>query len=368
MIFTSNSYNGGIWLPKDVATLFQDSAGTTPVTAVTNPSGLVLDQHLGLALGPELAPASTSTTGWTPTNATLAIVNGEIELTATAIGVCYADYNLTGSTINKWYKLLFTARRGQALGGVYAALATGTPTYTGPFTEETNTQHQIIRLSAATPEILRIRFDSTAIGQKAYFTEFSVKLLDGNHLTQSTSAARPTWEVDANGKYCLRFLGTDDNYTCATGGGGSAGGYWCFALKPTGGAGTSRQIFDDRGTNTGYVVWLNTSNKLEFWAGNGAAYTAKASTASIDVGTLYRLTCLDDGTNLSVKINNAAAETIARPVVSAGSSGFTVGKSNLAAAGYLIADIYAGIYVRNACPSAADRAVFEALVDACAGV
>lgn len=38
------------------ATMFQDAAGTTPVTADGQPVGLILDKSKGLALGPELAP------------------------------------------------------------------------------------------------------------------------------------------------------------------------------------------------------------------------------------------------------------------------------------------------------------------------
>lgn len=41
----STGTNGFIYDPSDMASLYQDSAGTTPVTAVTNPVGLVLDKH-----------------------------------------------------------------------------------------------------------------------------------------------------------------------------------------------------------------------------------------------------------------------------------------------------------------------------------
>ena len=45
----------GAWYdPSDLTTLFQNYAGTTPVTAVEQPVGLMLDKSQGLALGPEL--------------------------------------------------------------------------------------------------------------------------------------------------------------------------------------------------------------------------------------------------------------------------------------------------------------------------
>src|SRR3990167_7565049 len=45
----------GVWYdPSDFSTLFQDSVGTTPVTAVEQPVGLILDKSKGLVLGAEL--------------------------------------------------------------------------------------------------------------------------------------------------------------------------------------------------------------------------------------------------------------------------------------------------------------------------
>ena len=46
-----------------LATLFQNSAGTTPVTAGSQPVGLVLDKSQGLVLGPEL---NVNPAAWTP--------------------------------------------------------------------------------------------------------------------------------------------------------------------------------------------------------------------------------------------------------------------------------------------------------------
>ena len=64
----SNSEQGVWYDPSDRATLFQDAAGTTPVTAVEQPVGLMLDKSKGLVLGPELVTNgdfSNGATGWT---------------------------------------------------------------------------------------------------------------------------------------------------------------------------------------------------------------------------------------------------------------------------------------------------------------
>jgi hypothetical protein len=81
-----NNEQGAWYDPSDMATLFQDQAGTTPVTAVEQPVGLMLDKSKGLVLGPERVTNgdfSNGTTGWTiGSNITLvSVVDGELQFT-----------------------------------------------------------------------------------------------------------------------------------------------------------------------------------------------------------------------------------------------------------------------------------------------
>lgn len=48
----------------------------------------------------------------------------------------------------------------------------------------------------------------TALGQTV--ARINDKSGRGNHLTQATAASRPTWQLDANGKFYLAFDGVDD--------------------------------------------------------------------------------------------------------------------------------------------------------------
>ena len=61
----------GVWYdPSDFGTIFQDAAGTTPVTAVEQPVGLMLDKSKGLVRGAELVTNGTFDTdlsGWAST-------------------------------------------------------------------------------------------------------------------------------------------------------------------------------------------------------------------------------------------------------------------------------------------------------------
>lgn len=92
-----------------------------------------------------------------------------------------------------------------------------------------------------------------------------------------------------------------------------------------GGAGTRRVIWSDRSDNNGYELAINTDNKLEFSAGNGTAITTVASTvlAALAEGK-EQYEVFDNGTVLSVRIDGSAAATVARPVVTAGSSTITL--------------------------------------------
>ena len=82
----------GVWYdPSDMTTMFQDSAGTTPVTAVEQPVGLLLDKSKGLVLGPELVvngTFDTNTAGWATgfagSAATLSVVNQRLRITKTS--------------------------------------------------------------------------------------------------------------------------------------------------------------------------------------------------------------------------------------------------------------------------------------------
>jgi len=79
----------GIWYdPSDLTTLYQDAAGTTPVTAVGQPVGLMLDQSKGLVLGPELVTNGDFSSGsnWTRigTGGTVAISGGVASVTSVA--------------------------------------------------------------------------------------------------------------------------------------------------------------------------------------------------------------------------------------------------------------------------------------------
>lgn len=83
----------GVWYdPSDISTLFQDSAGTIPVTSVEQPVGLMLDKSR--SLGPNLAPSTGSLSGWTlnQTGGSVTVVDGGLFLNTTGTGTVAASF------------------------------------------------------------------------------------------------------------------------------------------------------------------------------------------------------------------------------------------------------------------------------------
>ena len=90
----------GVWYdPSDLSTLFQDTAGTIPVTGVEQPVGLMLDKSR--PLGPNLAPSTASLSGWTlvQTGGSVTVVDGGLFLNTTGTGTVAASFSgLVSST------------------------------------------------------------------------------------------------------------------------------------------------------------------------------------------------------------------------------------------------------------------------------
>lgn len=187
----------------------------------------------------------------------------------------------------------------------------------------------------------------------------------GRSLTASTTARPTLTAFGAN--LAAQFDGVANGLVSSAGGGGTAGFFLCAAVNVTGGAGAVRTIWSDIGSNTGYFVRLSTANKLEFLAGNGAAFTTAASAATVSVGTTYVFTAWDDGVNLNAQINLGAVAQVARPVVSGGTAQFSVGKTNNVGVFANVA-LFAQIYKKNGGISDSDRLKCQKYCAAKAGI
>lgn len=182
----------GLWYdPSDLSTMFQDSAGTTPVTAVEQPVGLILDRRLGAlgAIGANVATNgdfASNVTGWSTNAATLSWVSGAAQVgTAAGSGGAWQDVAVTAG---KSYRIEGSWSGGNATIRVYNG---------GGFspqlsqTTEASSATNFRCVATATSSTIRVYLRNSDTGTIT-FDGISVREIPGNHATQATSTARPT--------------------------------------------------------------------------------------------------------------------------------------------------------------------------------
>ena len=183
----------GVWYdPSDFSTMFQDSAGTTPVTAVEQPVGLILDKSKGLVLGPELVTNGgfDTTSGWTLTasaTASAVISGGSLSLVSdgTTCNATRADFiPVLGKTYT--YTIVVTAASG---GGSYLYMGNGSPAFTSP-----GTYTGKLLCTSVAWSISRVGGGASS----AAIDNISVRELPGDHGKQATAASRPVLSARVN--------------------------------------------------------------------------------------------------------------------------------------------------------------------------
>jgi hypothetical protein len=165
---------------NDTTTLFQDSAGTTPVTAVEQFVGLQLDKSKGLVLGPELVDAFTLGTGWSYTNGVL---------TCDGSATLQSANETTNAVTGKFYLVTFRVTYTSGLlqvrsGNVFLATLAASGTFT----------YRI----AATAGASVISFTATNPAFVGSIDNISVRELPGNHRYAPASGNRPIWSKRVN--------------------------------------------------------------------------------------------------------------------------------------------------------------------------
>lgn len=171
-----NGEQGVHYDPSDFSTLFQDSAGTTPVTAVEQPVGLMLDKRL--VLGPELKGAGTVFSLGTSTIANYNTTTGQGSAwridASNQSGVQFA------AGIGVFHTLTITVhsgsiniRNGRIDGTIWAIVNPGTTT---------------VRVQGGGTGLISI---TSGVGGESAFTLTSIKETPGNHAFQSTAIDRP---------------------------------------------------------------------------------------------------------------------------------------------------------------------------------
>ena len=270
----------GLWYdPSDLSTLFQDAAGTTPVTAVEQPVGLMLDKSKGLVLGSELVVNGTFDTAenWTRVG-----VGG----TASISGGAASITNVAGS----FEAIGFSQSIPVVSGKTYLVTATFTKSSAAGFARVSFGPVSVISSSATSGVLSGYVTSSTSSFTLAAFNpgngseaitvtidNISVRELPGNHAFQTTSTKRPVLSARYNlltktERFAqlpwAAYSATIQDNTSDT-------------LDPIGGNNASKAIYG--GASAGFYVeaTMNTSYKYSIYAKKGTYDVAKVAVAYV---------------------------------------------------------------------------------------
>lgn len=213
----------GYWYDnQDLSTMFQDTEGTVPVTAVEQPVGLQLDKSRRLELGPELVANgdfSNGTTGWSPSNsaATLTIASGKLRVATDGTSVDAFANQIVNTVAGRTYILSIGAAEAVSGGNIRVRVD-------GRNILTTTTYGRVRYITAA--GATTVSLGSSAGINVSDFDNISIREIRGNHrISPGPTTSRPILRARYNlyinsetfatqnvsvvaGQYRLRFEGT----------------------------------------------------------------------------------------------------------------------------------------------------------------
>ena len=209
-LFANGEEGALYYLTDDFSGLYQDAAGTTPVTAVGQPVGLMLDRRFGLERGQrreENGDFATSVDGWEVFNSTNVFVSWQSPGLLHSEGSSGGPYQDVPVTAGAWVEV--SVRLRVLAGELRLRAFQG-----GAFSVQL---HQSVISNA--PEFadykMIVQSPTSSIrvylnGMSAHEMEVdsvSVREVPGNHASQQTTTARPTLR---SGPLRIDYDGADD--------------------------------------------------------------------------------------------------------------------------------------------------------------
>ena len=237
----NNGEQGAWYDPSDLSTLFQDDAGTTPVTEPGQTVGLMLDKRLGLTLNANIAdhavgPLGSSSSG---RGTVTPVGNGYWECETTSIagsnrGVFFAseqDFLEFGAVYEIEVDIQSLDAPTPGTKNIQFAVAgtqEGDQDYIADKREAIigTYKFKLRAINEGKQTILFTTQDGWGVGDKITI-KVSVRELPGNHATQPTAESRPVYQA-GGGLHWLEFDGVDDQLRFPDGLVGE--GTWSFAM------------------------------------------------------------------------------------------------------------------------------------------
>lgn len=177
--------------PSNFASMYQDANGTTPVTGVEQPVGLMLDTRFGLARGPELRDVGAPGVLGTATAATYDTTTGNG--TASRVDASNISFiSFSGLAPGAWYEVTIAS-----ITGAGAAIRNSVPG--GSTTQATNLPvGSNVRATVFATSDGKISLTAAGNGSTTTLTGVSVRHIPGNHFYQTTTANRPVLRARYN--------------------------------------------------------------------------------------------------------------------------------------------------------------------------
>lgn len=200
----------GVWYdPSDFTTMFQDSVASTPVTAVEQPVGMILDKSKNLALGNELVTNgsfASNLSGWTAgASITATWTSGEAEITTGGIGIDNNSVNWFYQVVlptddSKRFKVTFDATWVSGTANLQVGTGFSIRLTIAPNGGVKTSYSFIAPRGAASSDVNKnsIVFGGSSAGGVWRIDNVSVKEIAGNHASQATSTSRPVLSSRVN--------------------------------------------------------------------------------------------------------------------------------------------------------------------------
>ena len=194
----ANGEQGWVYDPSNLSTLFQDSAGTTPVTAMEQPVGLQLDTRLGLLLGTDVITNGSFATDTVWTKQTGWSISGGAAVK-------------TAGTASHIYQTVSGA--SGYVAGAYVEITLSVVVSTGVLRVSLDGSTYSNAINTSGTYTLRLRGLSSTfyiLGEATFagsVDDVTCKIVQGNHRYQTTSANRPVVSARVNQLVNTAFSG-----------------------------------------------------------------------------------------------------------------------------------------------------------------
>lgn len=280
----------GVWYdPSDITTLFKDAAGITPVAASGAPVGLVLDKSQGLegavtnVAKPFIADGS----------------NAYLETTNTPDGTKLVIKGITTATqlsifeVGKTYRLSVVYSIPESSNDIRTYnTSSGVSNFLFIATKGVRNKAEIT-LTARSP-VLYFRASEGEIT----IHEVVLKEINGNHASQTLSAARPIYKTDG-ALHWLEFDGVDDHLLTTSNAIGS-GAFVMFVAVHVDASTTAQMDIIEASSASG----LN-GGRINYYQGNYAFQVGNGTRVSVSTNGAGKkvLTLVYDGSQMICRAN-----------------------------------------------------------------